>query len=104
MRSIPRAQSAIKGNEPSLNSNEPLIEVGSDERDNFPVDQQEPRRRNGNVDREVQACAAVVLYAPLQAALVEERATPLGRESWVRARFGDFLTPWIEEWQMEPVG
>jgi hypothetical protein len=34
---------------------------------------------------------------------VEERPTPLGRESWVRARFGNFITPWIEEWQLEPV-
>jgi hypothetical protein len=34
---------------------------------------------------------------------VEERRTMLGKESWVRARFGDFITPWIEEWQFEPV-
>jgi hypothetical protein len=34
---------------------------------------------------------------------MEERRTPLGHESWVRARFGDFTTPWIEEWQLEPV-
>jgi hypothetical protein len=34
---------------------------------------------------------------------VEERPTALGRESWVRARFGDFITPWIEEWRLEPV-
>jgi hypothetical protein len=32
---------------------------------------------------------------------VEERPTPIGHESWVRARFGDFLTPWIEEWRLE---
>jgi hypothetical protein len=32
----------------------------------------------------------------------EERPTELGHESWVRARFGDFITPWIEEWQFEP--
>jgi hypothetical protein len=23
--------------------------------------------------------------------------------SWVRARFGDFITPWIEAWQLERV-
>jgi hypothetical protein len=34
---------------------------------------------------------------------VEARPTILGRESWVRARFGEFLTPWIEEWQLEAV-
>jgi hypothetical protein len=33
----------------------------------------------------------------------EERRTKLGHQSWVRARFGDFITPWIEEWQLEPV-
>jgi hypothetical protein len=33
----------------------------------------------------------------------EERPTPLGPESWVRARFGDFITAWIEEWRVEPV-
>jgi hypothetical protein len=32
---------------------------------------------------------------------VEMRRTVLGHESWVRARFGDFNTPWIEEWQLE---
>jgi hypothetical protein len=31
------------------------------------------------------------------------RRTTLGHESWVRARFGDFLTTWIEEWQLERV-
>jgi hypothetical protein len=35
---------------------------------------------------------------------VDERPTTLGHESWVRAQFGDFLTPWIEEWQLESVG
>jgi hypothetical protein len=34
---------------------------------------------------------------------VEERSTPLGAESWVRARFGDFISPWIEEWRLERV-
>jgi hypothetical protein len=34
---------------------------------------------------------------------VEQRRTPLGHESWVRARFDDFITPWIEEWQLERV-
>ncbi len=34
---------------------------------------------------------------------MEERPTPLGHESWVRARFGNFITPWIEEWQLERV-
>jgi hypothetical protein len=34
---------------------------------------------------------------------MEERATPLGPKCWVRARFGDFLTPWIEAWQLERV-
>jgi hypothetical protein len=33
---------------------------------------------------------------------MEERSTKLGNESWVRARFGDFITPWVEEWQLEP--
>jgi hypothetical protein len=32
---------------------------------------------------------------------MEERTTPLGTESWVRARFGDFITPWIEAWKVE---
>jgi hypothetical protein len=34
---------------------------------------------------------------------VEERPTTIGPESWVRARFGDFITPWIEEWRVDPV-
>jgi hypothetical protein len=25
------------------------------------------------------------------------------QECWVRARFGDFITPWIEAWQLERV-
>jgi hypothetical protein len=33
----------------------------------------------------------------------EERRTPHGHESWVRARFGAFITPWIEEWRLEGV-
>jgi hypothetical protein len=33
----------------------------------------------------------------------EQRSTSFGSESWVRARFGDFITPWVEEWQLEPV-
>jgi hypothetical protein len=31
---------------------------------------------------------------------MEERP---GSDCWVRARFGDFLTPWIEAWQLERV-
>jgi hypothetical protein len=34
---------------------------------------------------------------------VEMRRTMLGHEPWVRARFGDFITPWIEAWQLERV-
>jgi hypothetical protein len=34
---------------------------------------------------------------------VEARRTTLGHEFWVRARFGEFITPWIEEWRVEPV-
>jgi hypothetical protein len=34
---------------------------------------------------------------------MEERITPHGPKAWVRARFGDFITPWIEAWQLEPV-
>jgi hypothetical protein len=34
---------------------------------------------------------------------MEERPAPLGPESWVRARFGDFITPWIEAWQLKRV-
>jgi hypothetical protein len=30
---------------------------------------------------------------------MEERLS----ECWVRARFGDFITPWIEAWQLERV-
>jgi hypothetical protein len=26
-----------------------------------------------------------------------------GTETWVRARFGDFISPWIETWQLEQV-
>jgi hypothetical protein len=34
----------------------------------------------------------------------EERAAPnSGLDYWGRARFGDFLTPWIEAWQLEQV-
>jgi hypothetical protein len=33
---------------------------------------------------------------------VEERPAPnSGFDYWVRARFGNFLTPWIEAWQLE---
>jgi hypothetical protein len=32
----------------------------------------------------------------------EERPVMLGHEAWVRARFGDFITPWIEDWRVEP--
>jgi hypothetical protein len=34
----------------------------------------------------------------------EERNEPLGPTSWARARFGDFITPWIEAWRLERVG
>jgi hypothetical protein len=35
---------------------------------------------------------------------MEMRPTPDGgSQSWVRARFGDFITPWIEAWRLEPV-
>jgi hypothetical protein len=35
---------------------------------------------------------------------MEERAAPnSGLDYWVRARFGDFITPWIEAWQLERV-
>src|SRR5580693_2599536 len=57
----------MKGNESSMNSHEPLIEVASAERNYLPINQQEPRRRNSKIDREVQGGAAVVLYAPLHA-------------------------------------
>jgi hypothetical protein len=33
---------------------------------------------------------------------MEERPTPNGQQVRVRARFGDFITPWIEERQSEP--
>jgi hypothetical protein len=33
---------------------------------------------------------------------VEERPAPnSGTHYWVRVRFGDFITPWIEAWQFE---
>ncbi len=35
---------------------------------------------------------------------MEERPAPnSGADYWVRARFGDFITPWIEAWQLERV-
>jgi hypothetical protein len=34
---------------------------------------------------------------------MEERPAAIGQQSWVRARFGDFLTPWIEGWKVERV-
>jgi hypothetical protein len=34
---------------------------------------------------------------------MEERTAPLGTETWVRARFGDYVTPWIEAWRLERV-
>jgi hypothetical protein len=34
---------------------------------------------------------------------MEERDTPHGPQTYVRARFGDFITPWIEAWQLERV-
>jgi hypothetical protein len=34
---------------------------------------------------------------------VEERRTTFGPASFVRARFGDFITPWIEAWKVERV-
>jgi hypothetical protein len=35
---------------------------------------------------------------------VEERPAPnSGSDYWVRARFGDFITAWIEAWQLERV-
>jgi hypothetical protein len=48
-------------------------------------------------------------HRPLQVGLeaigvivdMEERPAPTGHQSWVRARFGDFITPWIEEWRLE---
>jgi hypothetical protein len=36
---------------------------------------------------------------------VEERPPANGRpQLWVRARFGDFITPWTEGWELERVG
>jgi hypothetical protein len=35
---------------------------------------------------------------------MEERSTPAGPQCWVRARFGDFITPWLEAWQFERAG
>jgi hypothetical protein len=34
---------------------------------------------------------------------MEERRTTFGAEFYVRARFGDFITPWIEAWKLERV-
>ena len=34
---------------------------------------------------------------------VEERRTPLGPAFYVRARFGDLITPWIEAWKLARV-
>jgi hypothetical protein len=35
---------------------------------------------------------------------IEERPAPnSGSDYFVRARFGDFITPWIEAWQLERV-
>jgi hypothetical protein len=34
----------------------------------------------------------------------EMPATPRGPQPWVRARFGDFITPWIEAWQLKRAG
>ena len=31
---------------------------------------------------------------------LEQRRTLLGHESWDRAGFGDFITPWVEAWQL----
>jgi hypothetical protein len=48
------------------------------------------------------------VYRPLRAAGpvgvivdVEERPSLHGRQVWVRARFGDFITPRVEEWRFE---
>jgi hypothetical protein len=38
--------------------------------------------------------------------IVDEEERPAansGSDSWVRARFGDFITPWIDAWQLERV-
>jgi hypothetical protein len=32
---------------------------------------------------------------------MEERPASYGHQTWVGARFGDFITPWIEERQLE---
>jgi hypothetical protein len=35
---------------------------------------------------------------------MEKRPAPnSGADCWVRACFGDFITPWIEAWQLERV-
>jgi hypothetical protein len=35
---------------------------------------------------------------------MKERPAPnSGSDYWVRARFRDFITPWIEAWQLERV-
>jgi hypothetical protein len=34
---------------------------------------------------------------------MEERRTTFGRAVYVRARFGDFITPWIEAWKLARV-
>jgi hypothetical protein len=34
---------------------------------------------------------------------MEERPTRHGHQAWVRARFGDFVTPWIEDWRLVPL-
>jgi hypothetical protein len=31
---------------------------------------------------------------------MEARRTTFGAELYVRARFGDFITPWIEAWKL----
>jgi hypothetical protein len=33
----------------------------------------------------------------------EERRTTFGPEFYARARFGDFITPWIEAWKLTRV-
>jgi hypothetical protein len=48
-------------------------------------------------------------YRPLQvrrgaigvAVEMEERTAPLGAETWVRARFDDYVTLWIEAWRLD---
>jgi hypothetical protein len=34
---------------------------------------------------------------------MKTRPTPLGPETWVRARFGDSTTQWVEAWRFERV-